>query len=106
MTKGENDVYPQSSTQFRAFPNIYPMPNELAKLIQTGLTDKDSLARPSILEHADTDELMKMLKFKIWAENRVNRNSFSTLSDVIKAEVKTFEDHGFAKRADFQVEKN
>ena len=97
------NVYPPNSTQFRLSPNIYPKPNELVKLILPGLTDQESLARPSILENASTNELIKMLNFKIWAENKVNTNVYSTLSDVIKAELKLFEDHGFPKRTNFQV---
>ena len=79
------------------------MPNELAKLVQPELTDQRSLAHPSIMENADTKELIKMLKFNIWAENKVKTNEFKTISEVIKAEVEKFEDHGFVKRADFQV---
>ena len=85
------------------FPNIYPLPYELAKLVQPGLTDADSLARPSLLENADTIDLIKLFQFKLWADNMINTNSFSSMSDVVKSEVKIFEDHGFAKRPDFQV---
>ena len=79
------------------------MPNELAKLVQPEFTDQRSLAHPSIMENADTKELIKMLKFNIWAENKVKTNAFKNISEVIKAEVEKFEDHGFVKRADFQV---
>ena len=96
-------VYPQSKTEFIVYPNIFPMPHELAKLVQPGLTNNENLARPSILENANTSQLMKLLKFKIWADNKVNTNAFGNLSDVIKAEVKIFEDHGFNKRNLFQV---
>ena len=87
----------------RLFPNVYPMPIELAKLIEPGTSDPDGLARPSILEKADTNNFLKMLKFNIWANSKVNKNEFRTLSDVIKEEVKIFEQHGFEKRAEFQV---
>ena len=85
------------------FPNIYPLPYELAKLVQPVLTDRDSLARPSLLENADTIDLIKLFHFKLWADNMINTNRFSSMSDLIKSEVKIFEDQGFAKRPDFQV---
>ena len=79
------------------------MPNELAKLVQPGLTDQGSLAHPSIMDNADTKQMIKMLKFKLWAENKVKTSAFKSVSEVLKAEVKKFESHGFTKRADFQV---
>ena len=85
------------------YPNVYPMPYEVARLIEPGVSDPEGLVRPSILEEADTKYLIKMLKFKIWADHKINMNEFSTLSDVIREEIKLFEQHGFVRRAEFQV---
>ena len=79
------------------------MPIEVSKLIEPGTSGPEGLARPSILEDSDTKHLIKMLKFKIWADYKVNTDEFSTLSDVIREETKVFEQNGFAKRAEFQV---
>ena len=103
ITNAVNDVYPRNSTQFRVFPNIYPLPYELTKLVQPVLTYADSLAHPSLLENADTIDLIKVFHYKLWADNMINTNSFSSMSDLIKSEVKIFEHHGFAKRPHFQV---
>ena len=85
---------------------MYPMPYEMAKLVQPGLTNQNNNAKPYILENADTSHLMKLFNFNIWAEQKVRTNIFGTLSDVIMTEVKKLEDHGFAKRKDFQVATN
>ena len=93
----------QSATHLQLYPNVYPMPIELSKLIEPGASGPEGLAIPSMLEKTGTNNIIKILKFKIWANSRVNANEFSTLSDVIKEEVKIFEQHGFEKRGEFQV---
>ena len=89
--------------QLVPYPYIYPMPLGLAKLVQPGVFDHGDLAHPSLLENVDTEHFMKMLKFKIWADSKVNKNEFRTLSEVIKAETQVFEDFNFTKKLEFQV---
>ena len=83
------------------------MPYDLAKLLKpgTGVLNQ-SLAHPSMLESVDTEHFIKMLNFKIWADNKVNEKKFSNLSDVIISEIKVFEDYNFTKKQDFQVKIN
>ena len=90
--------------QFHHYPNVYPTPNEIAKLIEPGVSGSGGLARPSILEKADTKSLAKMLHFKIWVHSKINENELKTPSDVVKKEMEIFEQHGFAKKSEFQVE--
>ena len=89
--------------QFHQYPNVYPTPNEIAKLIEPGVSSSGGLARPSILEKADTKSLTKMLHFKIWVHSKINANEFKNPSDVLRKEIEIFEQHGFAKKSEFQV---
>ena len=47
--------------------------------------------------------MFKIFKFGTWARKMIDSGDFETLSDVIKAELKVFENRGFSLRADFQV---
>ena len=86
------------------------MPFDLAKLIQPDYADYKYVLNITDLEFlenmADTEHFIKMFKFKIWADYMVNKGEFGNLSDVLKAEVKVFEDHGFPKKTDFHVKEN
>ena len=85
----------------RFYPYVYPLPVGIANLIQPVETVHKGFAHPSLLEGADTKDILKILKFKMWAEYMVKTNR--TISDILKAEIKIFEKHGYTKRKAFQV---
>ena len=87
---------------------IYPLPLRLANLLQPGVSfktiDFKALAHPAFLQQITTEQFIKMFKFELWAEYMLNASDdFTTLSDVVKAELDSFEKSGFNLREDFQV---
>ena len=101
----ESSVHIESlhDNHFHQYPNVYPTPHEIAKLIEPGVSNSGGLARPSILEKADTKSLAKLLHFKIWVHSKINANELKNPSDVVKKEIEIFEQHGFPKKSEFQV---
>ena len=90
-------------------PEVYPLPQRLANLLQLGDTfksvDYKAMAHPSFLQNLSTDQLIKIFKFELWAKYMQHESGdFDTLSDVIKAEINTFSKSGFNLREDFQVQ--
>ena len=88
--------------------HIYPLPLRLANLLQAGdsfkSVDYKALAHPSFLQRITTEQFTKMFKFGLWAEYMLDTSDdFTTLSDVVKAELDTFNKSGFNLREDFQV---
>ena len=87
---------------------VYPLPLRLANLLLPGdslkSVDYNALAHPSFLQRITTDQFIKMFKFGLWAEYQLNASDdFTTLSDVVKAELDTFSKSGFGLREDFKV---
>lgn len=78
---------------------IYPLPSNLAKLVEGingGKTSYDeNFAHPSLLDGVDTKQMLKLLKFKLWADHMVKSASAQNVAEVIKAEANLFETHGF-----------
>ena len=103
LNKSSVHIVSPHDNQFHQYPNVYPTPNEIAKLIEPGVSSSGGLARPSILEKTDTKSLAKMLHFKIWVHSKINANEFKNPSDVLRKEIEIFEQHGFAKKSEFQV---
>ena len=82
---------------------VYPSPFEIANLLQRGVTNNKWFVHPSFLEGAGTKNLLRTLRFKMWADYKVRTKEFRNLRDVIKKETKIFEELGFENRGDFQV---
>ena len=87
--------------------HVYPLPQQLANLLHQGdYVDYKTLAHPSFLNEVTTEQLIKMFKFKLWADYMVKAGNFDTLSDVVKSELDVFDKRGFNLREDFQVKRN
>ena len=99
------------------YPFIYPQPARMAALIQPSTkhihtakswhklqkVDYNSVAHPTFLEGIDTVQMLKTFMFGTWAQKMVEMGKFNKLADVIKEEMKVFENGEFALREDFQV---
>ena len=81
--------------------HVYPLPAWLANLVMKGNVTEDRrfLAHPAFLENLTIVQMLKMFRFGLWVENQNN----GTPSDVLRRELKVFEDNGFTLREDFQV---
>ena len=83
---------------------VYPLPARLASLLMPTKTtfDKDRV-HPEFVEGLSTEQLLKMLQFGRWSKCRVKTGNSKTLEDVLRGEMRIFEDAGFGIRSDFQV---
>ena len=102
MTKANMSNMEQNNT------HVYPLPAWLAHLVVPGNVTEDELksviAHPAFIENLTTSQLFKMFKFGLWTKYKSNlEDANKTLSDILKEELKVFEDRGFNLRADFQV---
>ena len=46
---------------------------------------------------------LKMFKFGLWADGMMEKGTFASLSDVVKAELAVYESEGFGLRGNFQA---
>ena len=94
----------------------YPLPSNLAKMVQGSGGEEthyyDNFAYPFLLENIDTKQILKLLKFRLWAEHAAKNCSLKHTKDglskgiakdhcvhqIIKAEANLFETHGFELR--------
>ena len=83
--------------------DVYPLPATLAKLVLPQETDFSTIAHPSFLDKVSTGRLIKMFEFGLWAERMVDKGTFPSLGDVIKAELAIYEGEGFSLRGNFQA---
>ena len=85
--------------------HVYPLPSWLANLIMPGNITEDQrfLAHPAFIQELSIEQILKMVKFEIWAKYQVNTKKFATLTDVLRRELQVFEENGFALREDFQA---
>ena len=104
----ENSTGPGFGTDQTDQKYVYPLPLRLANLLLPGdsfkSVDYNALAHPSFLQRITTDQFIKMFKFGLWAEYQLNASDdFTTLSDVVKAELDIFSKSGINLREDFKV---
>ena len=85
--------------------HVYPLPSWLANLVMPGnvTEEKRFLAHPAFLESLPIEQMLKMFKFGVWVQHQVEERKNETLSDVLRRELKVYEDNGFTLREDFQV---
>ena len=85
--------------------HVYPLPSWLANLMMPGNITEDHrfLAHPSFIQRLSVEQILKMVKFELWAKYQVHTKKFATLSDVLREELKVFEEKGYARREEFQV---
>ena len=88
--------------------HIYPLPAWLAKLVVPGnVTGEDFsalIAHPAFIEDLTAPQLIKLFKFGLWIKYKSNvEGANKTISDVLRDELKIFEDQGFKLRNNFQV---
>ena len=86
------------------FTDEFPLPARIANLFTPINTNyqKDKV-HPELVKGLSTEQLLKMLQFGRWSKCRVKRGMAKTLSDVLREELKIFEEAGFGMREDFQV---
>ena len=88
--------------------HVYPLPAWLANLVMPGnvTEERGFLAHPAFLEGLSVGQMLKMLKFALWVEHEVGVGTNVTPSDVLRRELKLFEDNGFTLREEFQVRRS
>ena len=83
---------------------VFPLPARLASLLMpTKTTFHQDKVHPDFIEGISTEQLLKMLQFGRWSKCRVRTGESETLGDVLRGELKIFEDAGFGIRDEFQV---
>ena len=82
----------------------FPLPARMGSLLMPTITTylKDKV-HPELVKGLLTEQLLKMLQFGRWSKYRVKTGLSKSLSDVLREELKIFEDAGFGIREDFQV---
>ena len=84
--------------------HAFPLPARIAKLLMPIYTNyHNDKVHPELVEGLSTEQMLKMLQFGRWSKCKVKTGMSKSLSNVLREELKIFEDAGFAIREDFQV---